>query len=130
MSKPDTTIGRGYGAQPHGERREGYPSDQTTPAERQTCGRTTWRIRASGTASRDGLQRANDAASRPEKQDVQSLPCRPFFTRRGKIFNQINGLQVLYIVLSTKSVFKQNIGNNKHLVTKHLQVLLPAEPLL
>lgn len=99
MASPDNAnMGRGYGAQPHGERREGYPNDQATPAERQTCARTTWRICTSAAASREGLQRANDAASRPEKQDVQKPSVRPFFTRRGKIFNQINGLEALYIV--------------------------------
>lgn len=92
MVKPDTAnISRGYGAQPHGQRREGYPSDQTTPANGQ-CVAVSWRIRTSAAASRDGLQCAKDATSRPEKPDVLSLSERPFFTRRGKIFNQINSL--------------------------------------
>jgi len=93
MSKPDhATASRGYGAQPHGERREGYPNDQTTPAKRQASVPSSWRIRTSAAASRDGLPRAKDAASRPEKPEVQTRFDRPFFTRRGKIFNQINGL--------------------------------------
>jgi hypothetical protein len=92
MAKPDTAnTGRGYGAQPHGERREGYPSDQAIPANGQYMA-LSWRIRTSAAASRDGSQCAKDATSRPEKPDVKSLPACPFFTRRGKIFNQINSL--------------------------------------
>jgi hypothetical protein len=92
MVKPDTAkTCRGYGAQLHGERREGYPSDQATPANGSIVA-LSWCIRVSVAASRDGSQCAKDATSRPEKPDVLSLPERPFFTRRGKIFNQINSL--------------------------------------
>lgn len=66
----------GYGASPHAERREGYPTGQAQPQD--TCHRpiTTWRHPASQATSRDGSQRAKDAASRPEKQPagVQTAP--------------------------------------------------------
>ena len=60
----------GYGAQPHAKRREGYPSGQAKPPE--TCHRpySTWRSSAGQVTTRDGSQRAKDAASRPEKQDA------------------------------------------------------------
>lgn len=68
----------GYGAQPHAERREGYPTGQ--PQQPESCpGRTTTR-RAGlpGSVTRPGSQRAKDAASRPEKPAVGMPAASPF----------------------------------------------------
>lgn len=63
----------GYGARPHvseAKRREGYPSGQPSP--HRSCGqsRPARPMPATDATSRTGSQRANDAASRPEKQAV------------------------------------------------------------
>lgn len=66
----------GYGAEPHAERREGYPTGQTHPQE-TVRGRTSTCLHpASQASSRPGSQRAKDAASRPEKPAV-GIPAAP-----------------------------------------------------
>jgi len=68
----------GYGARPHGRRREGYPTDQATPTGSPNCPRTTWRFPVKGAPLRAGSQRATDAASRHEKQAVGIPVASPF----------------------------------------------------
>lgn len=98
MSKPDNaTTGRGYGAQPHGRRCEGYPNNQATPAKPQGWRLTTGRLRSSAAASRDGLQCAHDATSRPEKP-VFKTPRAPFFYPAQKNLQSNQALGKVYIV--------------------------------
>lgn len=68
----------GHGAQPHGGRLEGYPTNQTTRADTSSARRTTWRCPVKSVPSRDGSQRAKDAASCPEKPAVQTPPSALF----------------------------------------------------
>jgi hypothetical protein len=71
----------GFGAAPQAGRREGYPNGQTSSQDTCHQPRTTWRFPASAAGSREGLPRANDAASCPEKPAVLTpdtpvfLPC-------------------------------------------------------
>ena len=71
-------VRRGYGAQPHGRRLEGYPTNQTTPADTSGARRTTGCLPVNGAPSRDGSQRAKDAAARHEKPAVQTPPSAIF----------------------------------------------------
>lgn len=69
----------GYGAHaPHDERREGYPTGQANQPDSCCRPRTTWRHPASSAGSRERSPRANDAASRPEKQAVGVPTASPF----------------------------------------------------
>ena len=74
----------GYGAQPHAERREGYPSGQADQPE--TCHRppSTWPIPARQAGSRKGSQRAEDAAPRPEKPAAGVPTASPFLHKPEK----------------------------------------------
>jgi cell wall assembly regulator SMI1 len=74
----------GYGAQPHAERREGYPTGQTQQPETCHRPRTTWRHPASQATTREGSQRAKDAASRPEKPAVGVPAASPFLPLQEK----------------------------------------------
>jgi hypothetical protein len=63
----------GYGALPHvseATRREGYPTGQRLPHRGYGPMRPARPMPAVGSASRDGSQRATDAASRPDKPAV------------------------------------------------------------
>ena len=88
---------RGYGAQPHGRRCEGYPNNQATPAKNQGWRRSTGSSPASAAASRDGLQCAHDATSRPEKP-VFKTPRAPFFYPARKNLQSNQSLVKVYIV--------------------------------
>lgn len=66
----------GYGAEPHAERREGYPTGQTHSQETVRGRTSTWPHPAGQASSRLGSQRAKDAASRPEKPAV-GIPAAP-----------------------------------------------------
>ncbi len=68
----------GYGAEPHGKRRAGYPLDQRTLPKTHRPMRSTRPMRDVGATSRDVSLRATDAAPRHEKQDVQNNAL-PFF---------------------------------------------------
>ena len=71
----------GYGARPHvseAKRREGYPSGQLSPRPRCGQSRPARPMPATDATSRTGSLRANDAASRPEKQDVLASQCALF----------------------------------------------------
>ena len=68
-----TQARRGYGAQPHGQRREGYPTGQINSFEAANVRTQSEARRLTGCHSRDGSPRANDAASRPEKPEVQNV---------------------------------------------------------
>jgi hypothetical protein len=90
-------VSRGYGARPHGQRREGYPSGQTVPpvTPRQQPPARPMPVKVA--TSRSGSPRANDAASRPEKPAV--LPsAAPFFYPAGKNLQSNQHLMDLYIV--------------------------------
>lgn len=54
-------------------RREGYPNGQVKPIKANPVGRSTGAAQVRGVVSRHGSQRAKDAASRPEKPEVQTL---------------------------------------------------------
>jgi len=74
-----TQTRRGYGGyRSHVKRREGYPTGQPSP--RPGCGRLrpARPMPATDATSRDGSQRANDAASRPDKPDVLASQCALF----------------------------------------------------
>jgi len=55
----------GYGAQPHGYRLEGYPTDHANPSGTATA-EPQGAYPSQPSHSRDGSLRAMDAASRPE----------------------------------------------------------------
>lgn len=74
----------GYGAAPHAERREGYPTGQTNPPESCSRPRTTWRYPACSAGTRDGSPRASDAAPRPERQAVGLPAASPFLPEAEK----------------------------------------------
>lgn len=91
LSSRQAPSGRsGYGAAPHAERREGYPTGQANQPD--TCHRpiTTWRHPASPAGARDGSQRAEDAASRPEQQSAGVPTVSPFLHKPEKSSGQIN----------------------------------------
>lgn len=69
----------GYGAQPHAERREGYPTGQAKQPETCRAPGSSWLRPAAGVTSRKGSQRAKDAASRPEKQPAGVPATSPLF---------------------------------------------------
>lgn len=56
----------GYGAAPHGDRLEGYPTSQTTPSGTASDTPSRGSIPVESSPSRDGSPCAKDAASRPE----------------------------------------------------------------
>ncbi len=71
----------GYGAWPHvseAKRREGYPSGQRLPRDSIAGMRPARPWRAACATSRLRMLRANDAASRPEKQAVLASQCALF----------------------------------------------------
>lgn len=74
----------GDGALPHAERREGYPTGQAQQQDTGHAPVTTWRHSAGQATSRDGLQRAKDAASRPEKQSAGVPTASPFLHKLEK----------------------------------------------
>lgn len=57
----------GYGAAPHGQRLEGYPTDQAHASETAPVTPCTGPNPVKGATPRDGSPRANDAATRPKK---------------------------------------------------------------
>ena len=66
----------GYGALPHGQRLEGYPTDQATYSETASGGTESEAMGLHGCHSRAGSLRAIDAASRPG----QPAPAPPFLS--------------------------------------------------
>jgi hypothetical protein len=88
---------RGYGAQPHGRRREGYPTDQRTPLESIKPVRPARPVPGSGATSRDGSPRAIDAVTRPEKPAVLT-PKNTLFCPQRKNLQSNQPLMDLYIV--------------------------------
>ena len=92
---------RGYGAPPHESeaKRRGGVTDRPTAVQKferratGPCGVVAFCV----ATSRTGSQRANDAASRPEKPAVQSLPHSPFYPKR-KNLQSNQDVREIYIV--------------------------------
>jgi hypothetical protein len=84
----------GFGASPQDKRREGYPNGQANLALGGSIQRSNGRLIAIDAALRAGSLRANDAASRPDKQ----TPGAPFFYPARKNLQSNQYLKGLYIV--------------------------------
>ena len=87
VSDTGTAAGRvvhgwGYGAQPHDERPEGYPKDQTNFGEEDAVSRTTWRPLAGAVGLWNGSSLTTGVILLPKKPDV-FIPCPSrFFTSK------------------------------------------------
>ena len=76
--------GRGYGAQPHGDRREGYPTGLQPASGSTPVSGPAGCLPGVGAASRCRSLRATDAALRPEKTAVQGPQIAPFLVEDEK----------------------------------------------